>query len=51
MEISLEWLDGQTLLTLTQRGLPSGDIERGYIEGWNEFLDGFVARIQTRSAT
>jgi uncharacterized protein YndB with AHSA1/START domain len=51
MEISLQWLDGQTLLTLTQRGLPSGDIERGYIEGWNEFLDGFVARIQTRSAT
>jgi uncharacterized protein YndB with AHSA1/START domain len=51
MEISLQWLDGQTLLTLTQRGLPSGDIERGYIDGWNEFLDGFVARIQTRSAT
>ena len=50
-EISLQWLDGWTLLTLTQRGLPSGDIERGYIEGWNEFLDGFVARIQTRSAT
>jgi hypothetical protein len=51
MEISLQWLERQTLLTLTQRGLPSGDIERGYIEGWNEFLDGFVARIQTRSAT
>jgi uncharacterized protein YndB with AHSA1/START domain len=51
MEISLQWLDGRTLLTLTQRGLPSGDIERGYIDGWNEFLDGFVARIQTRSAT
>jgi uncharacterized protein YndB with AHSA1/START domain len=51
MEISLQWLDGQTLLTLTQRGLPSGDIERGYIDGWNEFLDGFVARIQTLSAT
>jgi uncharacterized protein YndB with AHSA1/START domain len=51
MEISLQWLDGQTLLTLTQRGLPSGDIERGYIDGWNEFLDGFVARIQARSAT
>jgi uncharacterized protein YndB with AHSA1/START domain len=50
MEISLQWLDGQTLLTLTQRGLPSGDIERGYIDGWNEFLDGFVARIQRRSA-
>jgi hypothetical protein len=47
MEISLQWLDGRTLLTLT----PSGDIERGYIDGWNEFLDGFVARIQTRSAT
>jgi uncharacterized protein YndB with AHSA1/START domain len=51
MEISLQWLDGRTLLTLTQRGLPSGDIERGYIDGWNEFLDGFVSRIQTRSAT
>jgi uncharacterized protein YndB with AHSA1/START domain len=51
MEISLQWLDGRTLLTLTQRGVPSGDIERGYIDGWNEFLDGFVARIQTRSAT
>jgi uncharacterized protein YndB with AHSA1/START domain len=51
MEISLEWLDGRTLLTLTQRGLPSGDVERGYTEGWNEFLDGLVARIQTRPAT
>ena len=51
MEISLQGLDGRTLLTLTQRGLPSGGIERGYIDGWNEFLDGFVARIQTRSAT
>ena len=51
MEIACQWLEGQTLLTLTRRGLPSGDIERGYIDGWNEFLDGFVARIQTRSAT
>jgi uncharacterized protein YndB with AHSA1/START domain len=51
MEISLRWLDGRTLLTLTQRGVPSGDLERGYIEGWNEFLDGLVARIQTRPAT
>jgi uncharacterized protein YndB with AHSA1/START domain len=51
MEISLEWVDGRTLLTLTQRGLPSGDVERGYIEGWNEFLDGLVARIQTGPAT
>jgi hypothetical protein len=51
MEISLQWLDGQTLLTLTQRGRPSGDIERGHIDRWNEFLDLFVARIQTRSAT
>jgi uncharacterized protein YndB with AHSA1/START domain len=51
MEISLQWLDGRTLLTLTQRGVPSGDVERGFIEGWNEFLDGLVARIQTRPAT
>jgi Activator of Hsp90 ATPase homolog 1-like protein len=51
MEISMQWLDGRTLLTVTQRGLPSGDIEQGYIDGWNEFLDGFVATIQTRSAT
>jgi uncharacterized protein YndB with AHSA1/START domain len=51
MEISLQWLDGRTLLTLTQRGVPSGDVERGYIEGWNEFLDGLVTRIQTRLAT
>ena len=29
---------------------PSGDVERGFTEGWNEFLDGLVARIQTRSA-
>ncbi len=40
MEISLQWLDGRTLLTLTQRGVPSGDVERGFTEGWNEFLDG-----------
>ena len=46
MEISLRWLDGRTLLTLTQRGLPSGDVGR-FTEGWNEFLDGLVARIQT----
>jgi hypothetical protein len=51
MEISLQWLDGRTLLTLTQRGVPSGDVERGFTEGWNEFLDGLVARIQTRPAT
>ena len=51
MEISLQWLDGRTLLTLTQRGVPSGDLERGFTEGWNEFLDGLVARIQTRPAT
>ena len=51
MEISLEWRDGRTLLTLTQRGLPSGDLERGFTEGWNEFLDGFVARIQAPPAT
>ena len=51
MEISLQWLDGRTLLTLTQRGVPSGDLERGFTEGWNEFLDGLVARIQTRHAT
>jgi hypothetical protein len=50
MEISLEWLDGRTLLTLTQRGLPS-DVERGYTEGWNEALDLLVAWIRTRSAT
>jgi len=47
MEISLEWRGGRTLLTLTQRGLPSGDVERGFTEGWNEFLDGLVARMQT----
>ena len=51
MEISLQWLDGRTLLTLTLRGVPSGDVERGFAEGWNEFLDGLVARIQTRPAT
>ena len=51
MEIGLEWRDGRTLLTLTQRGVPSGDVERGFTEGWNEFLDGLVARIQTRPAT
>jgi hypothetical protein len=51
MEISLQWLDGRTLLTLTQRGVPYGDVERGFTEGWNEFLDGLVARIQTRPAT
>ena len=51
MEISLQWLDGRTLLTLTQHGVPSGDVERGFAEGWNEFLDGLVARIQTRPAT
>ena len=51
MEISLQWQDGRTLLTLTQRGVPSGDMQRGVTEGWNEFLDGFVARIQTRPAT
>jgi hypothetical protein len=33
MEISLQWLDGRTLLTLTQRGVPSGDLERGFTEG------------------
>jgi uncharacterized protein YndB with AHSA1/START domain len=42
------WTD---LLTLTQRGVPSGDVERGFTEGWNEFLDGLVARIQARPAT
>jgi uncharacterized protein YndB with AHSA1/START domain len=46
MEIGLQWLNGRTLLTLTQRGVP-GDVERGFTEGWNEFLDGLVARIQT----
>jgi uncharacterized protein YndB with AHSA1/START domain len=51
MEISLQWLDGRTLLTLTQRGVRSGNVERGFTEGWNEFLDGLVARIQTRPAT
>jgi uncharacterized protein YndB with AHSA1/START domain len=51
MEISLEWLDGRTLLTLTLQGLPSGDVERRFTQGWNEFLDGFVARIQARSST
>jgi uncharacterized protein YndB with AHSA1/START domain len=51
IEISLEWLDGRTLLTFTQRGVPSGDLERGFTEGWNEFLDGLVARIQARPAT
>jgi len=51
MEISLQGLDGRTLLTLTQQGVPSGDMERGFTEGWNEFLDGLVARIQTRHAT
>jgi uncharacterized protein YndB with AHSA1/START domain len=48
IEIGLEWRDGRTLLTLTQRGIPSGDIEQGFTEGWNEFLDGFVARIRSR---
>jgi hypothetical protein len=47
MEISLEWLDGRTLLTLTLQGLPSGDVERAFTQGWNEFLDGFVARIDS----
>jgi hypothetical protein len=42
---------GRTLLTLTQRGVPPGDVERGFTEGWNDFLDGLVARIQTRPAT
>jgi hypothetical protein len=51
MEISLQWLDGRTLLTLTQRGVPSGDLERGFTEGWNEFLDGLVVRLQTPPAT
>jgi uncharacterized protein YndB with AHSA1/START domain len=51
MEISLRWVDGRTLLTLTQRGVPSGDVERGFTEGWNGFPDGLVARIQTRPAT
>jgi uncharacterized protein YndB with AHSA1/START domain len=51
MEVSLQWLDGRTLLTLTQRGVPSGDLERGFTEGWNEALDLLVARIQARSAT
>jgi len=51
MEIGLQWLDERTLLTLTQRGVPSGDMERGFTEGWNEFLDGLVARIGTRPAT
>jgi uncharacterized protein YndB with AHSA1/START domain len=51
MEISLQWLDGRTLLTLTRRGVPSGDVERGFSEGWNEFLDGLVARIQARPAS
>jgi uncharacterized protein YndB with AHSA1/START domain len=51
MEITLRWLDERTLLTLVQRGLPAGDIERGFTEGWNEFLDGLVARIETRLAT
>ena len=46
-----EWLDGRTLLTLTQRGVPSGDVEGGFTEGWNEFLDGLVARIQTQPAS
>jgi Activator of Hsp90 ATPase homolog 1-like protein len=51
LEISLQWLDGRTLLTLTQRGVPAGDVEGGFSEGWNEFLDGLVARIQTRPAS
>jgi len=51
LEISLQWLDGRTLLTLTQQGVPSGDVERGFAEGWNEFLDGLVARIQIRPGT
>ena len=29
----------------------SGDVERRSAQGWNEFLDWFVARIQARSAT
>lgn len=49
MEISFQWLKGRTLLTLSLRGLPSEDLERRFAEGWNEFLDGLVARIQTRS--
>ena len=36
MEIDLRWLDGRTLLTLTQREVPSGDLERGFTDGWNE---------------
>jgi hypothetical protein len=31
--------------------LAYSDVERGFTEGWNEFLDGLVARIQTRPAT
>jgi uncharacterized protein YndB with AHSA1/START domain len=51
IEISLRWLDGRTLLTFTQRGVPSGEVERGFTEGWNAFLDGLVARLQAPSAT
>jgi hypothetical protein len=36
---------------MTTGGVPPGDVERGFTEGWNEFLDGLVARIQTRPAT
>ena len=46
IEITLQWLDGRTLLTFTQQGVPSGELERGFAEGWNEFLDGLVARIR-----
>jgi hypothetical protein len=31
--------------------VPSGDVERGFTEGWNEFLDRLVTRIQTWPAT
>jgi uncharacterized protein YndB with AHSA1/START domain len=49
MEISLQWLDGRTLLTLTQRGPLTGDVERGFTEGWNEFLDGLVGEDPDRA--
>jgi dihydrofolate reductase/uncharacterized protein YndB with AHSA1/START domain len=51
IEIGLQWLDGRTLLTFTLRGVPPGDLERRFAEGWKEFLDGFVARIRTRPAS
>jgi hypothetical protein len=46
-----EWPDGRDAPHAHATRVPSVDVERGFTEGWNEFLDGLVARIQTRPAT